>query len=145
MPGTDNNVPGPTENPQLAVGLRSSAREYSHFLEMLLALGTFEGREVLSPALVSEMLKDQTRDVAPWSRQPYALGAWCTLDPKTGEPVGFSSPGTLGFYPWIDLRRNLGAVFASTAGADAAWPFYEELRKVLNTLFAPESTPSTAG
>ena len=75
MPGTDYNVPGPCENPQLAVGLRSSAREYSHFLTMLLARGTYEGREVLSPALVSEMLKDQTRDVAPWSRQPYALGA----------------------------------------------------------------------
>jgi CubicO group peptidase (beta-lactamase class C family) len=145
MPGTDFNVPGPTQNPSLAVGLRSSALEYSHFLAMLLAGGTFNGRQVLAPELVSEMLKDQTRDVAPWSRQPYALGTWCTLDPKTGEPVGFSSPGTLGFTPWIDLNRNLGAVFASTAGADAAWPFYEELRKVLNTLFAPESTPSTAG
>jgi len=145
MSGTNYDVPGPTENPQLAVGLRSSAREYSHFLTMLLARGTYEGREVLSPALVSEMLKDQTRDVAPWSRQPYALGAWCTLDPKTGEPVGFSSPGTLGFYPWIDLRRSVGGVFASASGADAAWPFYEELRKVLDALFAPESTPFTAG
>jgi CubicO group peptidase (beta-lactamase class C family) len=66
MPGTDYNVPGPCENPgQLAVGLRSPAREYSHFLTMLLARGTFKDREVLSPALVSEMLKDQTRDVAP--------------------------------------------------------------------------------
>ena len=145
MSGTNYDVPGPTENPQLAVGLRSSAREYSHFLSMLLARGTFEGREVLSPELVSEMLKDQTHDVAPWSRQPYALGAWCALDPETGEPVGFSSPGTLGFTPWIDLNRNLGAVFASTAGADAAWPFYEELRKVLDALFAPEPTLSPPG
>ena len=145
MSGTNYDVPGPTENPQLAVGFRSSAREYSHFLTMLLARGTYEGREVLSPALVSEMLKDQTRDVAPWRRQPYALGAWCTLDPKTGEPVRFSSPGTLGFYPWIDLRRSVGGVFASASGADAAWPFYEELRKVLDALFAPESTPFTAG
>ena len=140
MAGTNYDVPGPTQNPQLAVGLRSSALDYSHFLEMLLARGTFEGREVLSPDLVSEMLRDQTREVTAWSRQPYALGAWCTLDPRTGLPVRFSSPGTLGFYPWIDLERNLGAVFATTAGADAAGSFVAELQHVLDGLFTPEPT-----
>ena len=140
MAGTNYDVPGPTQNPQLAVGLRSSALDYSHFLEMLLARGTFEGRKVLSPDLVSEMLRDQTREVTAWSRQPYALGAWCTLDPRTGLPVRFSSPGTLGFYPWIDLERNLGAVFATTAGADAAGSFVAELQHVLDGLFTPEPT-----
>jgi len=145
MAGTNYDVPGPTQNPQLAVGLRSSALDYSHFLEMLLARGTFEGREVLSPDLVSEMLRDQTREVTARSRQPYALGAWCTLDPETGEPVSLSSPGALGFYPWIDLARNLGAVFASTAGSDAAWSYVAEVQGIIDGLFAPEPTPSPPG
>ncbi len=145
MAETNYDVPGPTQNPQLAVGLRSSAIDYSHFLLMLLAQGTFEGNQVLSPGLISEMLRDQTRDVASWSRQPYALGAWCTLDPKTGEPIGFSSPGALGFYPWIDLEQDLGAVFASTAGSDAAWSYVAELERIIDGLFAPEPILSPPG
>ncbi len=145
MAGTNYDVPGPTQNPQLSAGLRSSAIDYSHFLLMLLAQGTFGGREVLSPGLVSEMLRDQTRDVASWSRQPYALGAWCTLDPRTGKPIGFSSPGALGFYPWIDLERNLGAVFASTAGSDAAWSYVAEIQRIVDGLFAPEPALSPPG
>jgi CubicO group peptidase (beta-lactamase class C family) len=137
MPETNFDVPGPTENPQLAVGLRSSAREYAHFLTMLLAQGTFDGRQVLAPALVSEMLTDQTRDVAPWSRSPYGFGAWCKLDPETGDPVEFSAPGALGFVPWIDLGRHLGGALASLAGSDAVSPFYQELRELLDSLFPP--------
>ena len=50
----------------------------------------------------------------------YALGHWVENDPSAGDGA-FSSPGALGFYPWVDASRQGYGVLAreSTAGSPA--------------------------
>lgn len=105
------------QNPQLGDGAISTVREYSKFLTMILAKGVYGGRRVLSQDVVVEMLQDQT-DGARVVFSPrnssvhYGLGVWIDRPGTGGAGAAISSPGSLGFVPWIDLERNLVGVLA---------------------------------
>jgi CubicO group peptidase (beta-lactamase class C family) len=104
MPDTSFPYPSP-ENPMIAGGAYTKLWDYAHFLEMLLNEGVYNGRQVLSAETVREIISDQTFGIG-----PYGLGCW-RGEGFDGETIRASSPGALGYTPWIDLNRNMYAVF----------------------------------
>jgi serine-type D-Ala-D-Ala carboxypeptidase/endopeptidase len=106
---------GQTPNPILAGGVRSTLREYSRFLTMLLDGGSYAGQRILSPATVREMQRDQTGDATILlslygDGRRYGLGMWIdTTDDHEGT-VQVSCQGDTGFSPWIDLQRDVCGV-----------------------------------
>jgi hypothetical protein len=94
--------------PQLAGGAYTTPDSYARFLRKLLGgqlrLGALLGTQktCTNPGTcpVGEAL------VSPTSQSwHYSLGHWVEDDPATGDGA-FSSPGALGFYPWIDASRS---------------------------------------
>lgn len=106
-------------NPPVAGGCRSSAADYTNFLLMFQAGGTFKGRRVLSESGVREMMTSNTQgieiDCANESRSAdhYGLGLWlAAFNPETGLPSVVSHFGLNGFRTWIDFCRGLTGAFA---------------------------------
>ncbi|MCC7267931.1 MAG: beta-lactamase family protein [Caulobacteraceae bacterium] len=106
-------------NPMLAGSARSSLRDYGHFLRMIADGGVCNGKRVLSEKAIREMQKDQTGPL-PLERASndrmgrashYGLGEWLDVQDKDGRTVQVSSPGAFGFRPWLNLDRDLYAVF----------------------------------
>lgn len=102
------------DNPQLGDGAVGSARDYARMLERL----ADDGRGILSSRLVSEMLRVQTagKEVVLTPRDPalgYGLGAWIERVAPDGRGLRVSSPGSSGFWPWIDFERDLVGVIAA--------------------------------
>ena len=144
MQQTDYHAYGATQNPRPAGDARSSLDEYGRFLQMLLNRGVFEGRRVLSPEAVAEMLRDQTDGAAltytifhdkghldpdlPKAR--YGLGVWLEKhDSDTGEVLEASSPGALGAYPWLDLGNNIGGIILTRNTFSRSLPVYLKVKR----------------
>jgi serine-type D-Ala-D-Ala carboxypeptidase/endopeptidase len=107
----DTSFPYPSfENPAIAGGVYTKIWDYANFLEMLLNKGVYNGKQVLSEASVNEMFKDQTEGCEPIGSR-YGLGCWRDLVHDDGTVTQISSPGAQGYTPWIDLNRNMYAVF----------------------------------
>jgi CubicO group peptidase (beta-lactamase class C family) len=106
-------------NPLLAGGAFSTLQDYSRFLQMIANKGVCNGQRVLSEKAVAEMQKDQTKDLplkqASNDRMGrashYGLGQWIDVSSSDGQTIQVSSPGAFGFRPWLNLDRNLYAVF----------------------------------
>lgn len=94
--------------PQLAGGAYTTPDSYARFLRKLLGgqlrLGALLGSQKVctSPGAcpTGEALVSPT--TLSWH---YSLGHWVEDDPATGDGA-YSSPGALGFYPWIDASRT---------------------------------------
>lgn len=94
--------------PQLAGGAYTTPDSYARFLRKLLGgqlrmgalLGTQKTCTNPGTCPVGEALVSPTTQS--WH---YSLGHWVEDDPATGDGA-FSSPGALGFYPWIDASRS---------------------------------------
>lgn len=122
-------------NPWLGGGMISSLDDYGNFLQMLMGGGTFDGRTVLSPVAVEEILRDQTHgavvgDVPPSAPDPflgYGIGNWVLQLDDAGGPIVLASPGAFGTNPIIDRTRNLGMVFLVRYSNIALQPVIEEL------------------
>lgn len=104
-------------NPELGDGAVSTVHDYANFLRMIEADGVFQGRRVLSSRMIEEMTRDETHGVpilyTPRSEDlRYGLGVWRDVVAPDGRWLLISSPGSLGFWPWIDRRRNLIGVLA---------------------------------
>lgn len=102
------------DNPQLGDGAMGSARDYARMLERI-ADG---GGGLLSSGLVREMLSDQTEgtEIVMTPRDPslgYGLGVWIEREGTDGRALRVSSPGSSGFWPWIDFERDLVGVIAA--------------------------------
>lgn len=100
------------DNPQLGDGAVGSARDYARMLERIADGG------LLSSGLVEEMLRDQTAgtEVVSTPRDPslgYGLGVWIEREAGNGRALRVSSPGSSGFWPWIDFERDLVGVIAA--------------------------------
>ncbi|MEO0529396.1 MAG: serine hydrolase [Planctomycetota bacterium] len=115
---TDFDGLGPTTNPRIAGGARSSVDSYARFLRMLADGGVFEGDRVLSQASVDAMLSDQTGDAVLDSAPPtvdeylgYGVGSWVFRRNDAGEPVEWGSPGLFGAVPWIDTENRYFGIF----------------------------------
>lgn len=150
MANTDFFAYGETENPRPEGDARSSATEYSRFLQMILNQGEFGGKKILSAESVAEMHRDQTANARiiytiyekhgrldpALPRARYGIGVWRekTIE-GTAELLETSSQGALGFSPWIDVKRNMAGVLSVQSSMSRAMPIYvrlkEEVRRVV--------------
>jgi CubicO group peptidase (beta-lactamase class C family) len=133
---------GPGHSPMLAGGARSNARDYARFLAMLARAGSFRGEQVLSPAALGEMQRDQ---VGRAKLEPghfvervrgakhtgvYGLGHWRERLDAAGRATLVSSPSWAGTYPWIDYAHDVyGVLLAHVDLQGPPWdggfnPFY---------------------
>jgi CubicO group peptidase (beta-lactamase class C family) len=102
-------------NPLLAGGMRASMNEYERVLHFVLDKGSWQGAQLLSPAIFD------TQTIAPYPQATigttpafvdvrYGLTAWLECDtPATGCST-ISSPGAFGFTPWIDRASGYYAI-----------------------------------
>jgi CubicO group peptidase (beta-lactamase class C family) len=124
-----NYVLTSTQNPLIAGGARTTAREYLNFLEMIVNKGMYKNRRVLSENAIAEMLKEQTNGAAientPYPANPYSdyqntgirygIGNWRDVVDKAGNADETSSPGAFGTHPWQDSKNNVaGVIFTRT-------------------------------
>lgn len=136
-----------TRNPRVDGSVRTTAREYTRFLEMIAARGIWRGRRVLSTAAIEAMERDQTlgAPAAPGAFVPYRLGygigVWRNRVDAAGAAVQVSSQGAFGASPWIDretgivgivfVLSELQLVFGDVLG------IWEEVRRAALTLPPP--------
>ena len=106
--------------PQLAGGVATNARNYAVFLRKLLSkqlqMGSLLGSNPVctSPATCAAALYTPIITGASWH---YSIGHWVEDDPVTGDGA-FSSAGLFGFYPWIDASKTSYGVIARLDGTD---------------------------
>jgi serine-type D-Ala-D-Ala carboxypeptidase/endopeptidase len=135
-----------SQNPDPSVSAISSVDDYARFLNMLVHLGTSGPRQVLTPASVLEIERDQVRGfdtshdaaVAITRIPSYGLGVWRDVtDPADGTVVA-SGNGGLGFYPWIDrAHADYGIVgVADDRGPDQAVPASQRVARLEWTVAA---------
>ena len=95
-------------------GLVSTLEDYSHFTDMLLAGGTYEGRRILSPATVACMTQPQLKDAVRrdmWdSLDGYSYGHLMRICAEPGRIAGLACAGEYGWDGW------LGTYFANFPG-----------------------------
>jgi hypothetical protein len=105
--------------PMLASGAQATPDDYGRALRKMLGgqlkIGEMLGSQKVctnpatcrpGEALLTPVPADQS-----WH---YSLGHWVEDDPTVGDGA-FSSPGTFGFYPWIDADRTHYGVVARVA------------------------------
>lgn len=108
----DGSAPNP------ANGARSTAADYTKFLQMLLNGGRAGGKQILSEAAVQEMRKVQIRTGQitnlPLTTQgfTFSLGSWA-VDNKTAPGTAaavLTLPNFEGAWPMVDFTRNVTLV-----------------------------------
>jgi len=124
--------------PQLAGGVRTSAKDYALFLRHVLdgtyphalaLLGTHSvcthpGTDcptaIYSPVNQSNVPDSPATTPNDVSNEQwhYSLGHWVEDDPAIGDGA-FSSPGAFGFYPWIEAGKTTYGVLARVDMANA--------------------------
>lgn len=118
--------------PGLAGGIATSARQFGAFLRRLLtdAAAPLQIGALLGSNPVCTM-PDGSCNASRLTAIPeawhYSLGHWIEDDPATTptENFAFSSPGSFGFYPWIDATRTTYGMLArqtkAFTGADEGY------------------------
>ena len=105
--------------PQLAGGMAMTATDYATLLRKIVR-GDLRMRDVLGTNAVCTSTNPLTCANAVFTPSPpgeswhYSIGHWVEDDPAVGDGA-FSSPGALGFYPWIDRTKTLYGVLARNA------------------------------
>lgn len=138
-------------NPMIAGGVRTSAADYIHFLQMIVNKGVYNGKRVLSEAAIATMLQDQTGGAqienTPYPKNPfsptpdapvrYGIGNWIDVRSTEGKILETSSPGAFGTHPWQDeVHHVAGIIFTRTELKKSALVSLEirkMIRDVLNT------------
>jgi hypothetical protein len=110
--------------PQPASGVAMSADQYTIFLRKLLVgsptpllIGSMLGSDAVctNPMTCSTAVSSPIPGSAnPTESWHYGLAHWIEDDPIVGDGA-FSSPGRLGFYPWVDATRTIYGVLAREA------------------------------
>lgn len=144
---------GKTGVPLAAGGAYSTAEDYMNFLIMLLNEGEFNGKRIISKALVNEMQKNRlARDVelayspeeaGTWG---YGFGEWI-MDaplsvsekkdamPNSKRGVAVSSPGLFGSFPWIDNEKKYCAfLFVYNLKNKGRHEKYRELKELVDNV-----------
>ena len=117
-------------SPQPAGGMESSPSEYGKFLRKVISgelrLKQFLGYEpVCASRGCPDVVETPVRDA--WH---YSLNHWVEDDPKTGDGA-FSSPGLMGFYPWISAdKTTYGIVARQKFSKTSYWDSVECGRKI---------------
>ena len=109
--------------PQPAGGGVSSAADYARYLRKLLSSKLRMGSLLGSHAVCTNPLTCATAGGTPvpstesWH---YSIGHWVEDDPAVGDGA-FSSPGSFGFYPWIDAGKTIYGVLARSEVAGSGF------------------------
>lgn len=104
--------------PALAGGGYGNARGYAEMLRRIIRGDLLMGQWLGSHAICTNPLVCPTQ--AARSPNPdnenwhYSVGHWVEDDPVAGDGA-FSSPGSKGFYPWIDARKQFYGLVAREA------------------------------
>lgn len=109
------------KSPQPAGGMESSPAEYGKFLQKIIA-GKLKIKDYLGyePVCASRNCPNvsDTPVVDAWH---YSINHWIEDDPRTGDG-SFSSPGLMGFYPWISKDKTTYGILArQKLGKTAYW------------------------
>jgi hypothetical protein len=142
---TQYDVFGAPDNPRIAGGATSCTDDYLRFLRMVLQRGVYEGRRVLSPEAVVQLLADQTGGAriasSPYQNYAqldpslplarYGIGVWRERVDSGDELETASSQGAFGYSPFIDFKRNLIGVLATTSLLPSVMPAYVELQRII--------------
>lgn len=154
---TDFFAFGPTANPRIAGGARSTLREYARFVDMLRARGVHAGRRVLSEASVAAMFLDRTSGLRVIGTPhpagaPYGIGTWLDRVSPNGEVLQVGTAGAFGFLAWIDLERDVAGTFSVLDRLNDVWPTVERMKELTREELVPfgvtclgRSAPSCAG
>jgi CubicO group peptidase (beta-lactamase class C family) len=142
MTSTDYQYKGPTRNPRISGGARSTASDYMRFLTMIGQRGIYNGRRLLSEEAVDTMLADQTGGVpivvSPFQRTRgeyrYGIGNWVENPDKGWRGEVNSSIGVAGWTPFIDASRNLQVVVGMQSILHPFQPYYPGLKQILRAL-----------
>jgi CubicO group peptidase (beta-lactamase class C family) len=135
-----------SRNPDPSASAISSVDDYARFLDMLLHLGVSGTHQVLTPASVLEIERDQVRGfdtshdaaVAITRIPTYGLGVWRDVTDPTDGTIVASGNGGLGFYPWIDRAHDdYGIVgVADDRGPEQAVPASQRVARLEWTVAA---------
>jgi CubicO group peptidase (beta-lactamase class C family) len=94
-------------------GLFSTAEDVVRVYQMMLRHGEFNGRRILQPATVAEMIRKQTGDLKARAGMPWGLGFCVVEDPKAMEanvmltPNSFGHGGAFGTNSWADPGKGV--------------------------------------
>jgi hypothetical protein len=111
--------------PQPAAGLVMSSDAYARVLRRMLGGQLKIGALLGSGAVCTNLLtcplgSTLVSPVPPSESWHYSVGHWVEDDPVVGDGA-FSSPGWLGFYPWIDASKSYYGVLARSV-QDGGFP-----------------------
>ena len=116
-------------------GLASTLADYSHFADMLVQGGVYQGNRILSEASVKEMGRPQLSADVPQNGNTRGLGVRIITDPNyPALPLGtFGWSGAYGSHFWIDPANNIAAVYMKNtrhdpgAGSITGYHFEEDV------------------
>jgi CubicO group peptidase (beta-lactamase class C family) len=133
-------------------GMVSTAADYLRFCRMLLAGGTLDGVQILSPKTIELMTRNHLpggKDLPEMSRSLFSevtyngvgfgLGFAITLDiARTmipGSAGDFSWGGAASTYFWIDPREDLIVIFMTQLLPSVTYPIRRQLRTLVYSAF----------
>lgn len=107
-------------NPFIAGGLRASMDDYARLLSVVFHQGTWQGQRLLAAGLFEAQAREPYPDVvighSPYTALAYGyrygLTAWLECDTPAAGCAVISSPGGLGWTPWVDRDGGYYAVLA---------------------------------
>ncbi|MBM4204042.1 MAG: beta-lactamase family protein, partial [Gammaproteobacteria bacterium] len=108
-----------TRNPWVAGTAVSSMRDYGRLVQMLAAGGIYDGRRIVSAAMVAEMFREQTTGMeigfSAYADDPtirYGLGTWIERRDTAGGSLAVSDGGAFGWMPFVEFDSGISGVFA---------------------------------
>jgi len=140
--------------PLAAGGAWSTPKDYLNFLIMILQEGQFDGKQIISKALIQEMQKNKiTRDcIIAYSPDEagnwgYGFGEWIADPPIAIAPrkdampdseraMMVSSPGLFGSFPWVDNKNKItGFLFVYNLQHKGRNERYTSLKNIVQSVF----------
>jgi CubicO group peptidase (beta-lactamase class C family) len=145
MTQTDFQAFGPTQNPRIAGGARSTLRDFARFMAMLRDGGVANGATVLSAASVQTLLTAQTVGVPIASSPhpylaPYGIGIWIDRRDSQGRTLLASGVGAFGFHGWVDRAHALSGTMAVQFLNQSVYPFVERIQAEVDAAVLPAGT-----
>ncbi|WP_221391100.1 serine hydrolase [Dyadobacter sp. NIV53] len=133
----DFNIDYPTENGSFyagGAGLTSTAYDYAIFLQSFLNGGEFNGKRILSPAVVHLMTQNQIGDLD-IGKNKFGLGFSVTTEKGAARiPVSvgtFDWGGIFGTTYWADPKDNIVALLMTQKYPNNTWGEMQDKFKVL--------------